>query len=193
MGGFAAYNYAIKHREAFGVAIGVYPPLNLRWMDASGNYMANFDPHNWGWRQELNQPHEVIGRFAGGLVHVDVERLVGPVFGTGPEAVLEMSRENPIEMLIRYNVQPGDLQMYVGYGGRDQFNIDAQVESFLYMARYRGLEVGVGYDPRGGHTLATASRLFDGIVDWLGPRIAQFSPENQDVEEPAENPACDPE
>ena len=29
MGGFAAYNYAIKHRNAFGVVAGIFPPLNL--------------------------------------------------------------------------------------------------------------------------------------------------------------------
>jgi S-formylglutathione hydrolase FrmB len=193
MGGFAAYNYAIKHREAFGVVIGVYPPLNLRWMDASGNYMANFDPHNWGWRQELGERREIVGRFAGGLVKVGIEHFVGPVFGDGPEAVLLLSQENPIEMLARYNVMPGDLQMYVAYGGKDQFNIDAQVESFLYVARYRGLEVGVGYDPKGGHTLVTAGKLFDGILDWLAERIAQFSPEDQELEEGADNVACEPE
>jgi S-formylglutathione hydrolase FrmB len=176
MGGFAAYNYGIKHREAFGVVIGIYPPLNLRWVDAHGNYLANFDPNNWGWRQELGQRHEIVGRFAGGLVKVDLEHLSGPVFGDGPEAILKMSQENPIEMLARYDVQPGELEMYVAYGGKDQFNIDAQVESFLYMARCRGLDVGVGYDPRGGHTIFTASKLFSGIVDWLAPRIAPYSP-----------------
>ncbi len=186
MGGFGAFNYAIKHREAFGVVVGIYPPLNLRWIDAEGNYMANFDPKNWGWRQDLCQRHEVVGRFAGGLVHVDIQRFVGPVFGDGPEAILELSRENPIEMLLRYNVQPGELQMYVAYGGKDQFNIDAQVESFLYMARYRGLEVGVGYDPTGRHTLATAGKLFDGIIEWLAPRIAPYGPECPQFEEAAE-------
>ena len=43
----------------------------------------------------------------------------------------QISRDNPIEMLERYDVKPGELEMYVAYGGKDQFNIDAQVESFL--------------------------------------------------------------
>jgi hypothetical protein len=178
MGGFAAFNYAIKHREAFGIVIGVYPPLNLRWVDAKGNYLADFDPKNWGWRQDMNHRGEVVGRFAGGLVNVGIDRFVGPVFGSGPEAVLEMSKENPIEMLVRYDVQPGELEMYVAYGGKDQFNIDAQVESFLYVTRCRGLSVGVGYDPRGGHNLATANKLLGGILDWLAPRIGPYSPES---------------
>jgi hypothetical protein len=58
--------------------------------------------------------------------------------------------------------------MYVAYGGQDQFNIDAQAESFLYRARQRGLTVGTGYDPRGRHNQATARRLLPGIIDWLG-------------------------
>ncbi len=119
---------------------------------------------------------EVIGKFAGGLVKVRANRFVGPIFGRGPEAVSGMSRENPIEMLVRYGVRPGELEMYVGYGAEDQFNIDAQVESFLYLARCMGLTVGVGYDKDGGHELATAERLLPGIVEWLAPRIAPYSP-----------------
>ena len=87
-----------------------------------------------------------------------------------------MSRENPIEMMYRYDLRPGELEMYVAYAGRDQFNIDAQVESFLYLARCRGLTVDVGYDARGGHSLATANKLLPGVLDWLANRIAPYSP-----------------
>jgi S-formylglutathione hydrolase FrmB len=176
MGGFAAFNYAIKHKEAFGVAIGVYPPLNLRWVDGKGNYLSNFDPKSWGWRMDLEQRNEVVGRFGLGLVKIPIERFVGPVFGSGPEAVVQLSRENPIEMMYHYDLRPGELEMYVAYAGRDQFNIDAQVESFLYLARCRGLTVGVGYDARGGHNQATANRLLPGIIDWLAPRLSPYSP-----------------
>jgi len=41
--------------------------------------------------------------------------------------------------------------MHVAYGGRDEFNMDAQIESFLYVARERGLTVSVGYLPHGHH------------------------------------------
>ena len=79
-------------------------------------------------------------------------------------------------MLDRTGLQEGELAMYVAYGGRDQFNIDAQVESFLYAARQRGLTVAVGYDPKGKHDLATAGRLLHGIREWLAPQIAPYSP-----------------
>jgi pimeloyl-ACP methyl ester carboxylesterase len=174
MGGLAAFNYAIKHRQAFGVVIGICPPLNIRWMDSHGNYRANFDPKDWGWRQDLEHGREIVGRF--GLVGVSMGHFVAPVFGSGPPAVLEMSKENPIENMVRYDLQPGELEMYVAYGGRDQLNIDAQVESFLYLARARGLEVGVGYEPWGGHLQPTVNKLLPGIIEWLAPRIATYSP-----------------
>jgi hypothetical protein len=101
--------------------------------------------------------------------------MVDPIFGQGESALREVIRHNPIEMLDAYQLKPGELQMYVCYGKHDEFNLAAQIESFLYVARQRGLEVGVGYDPEGKHDLATAVRLFPGLVDWLGPRLAAFA------------------
>jgi S-formylglutathione hydrolase FrmB len=176
MGGFAAFNYAIKHKEAFGVVVGLYPPLNLRWVDKKGNYSANFDPCNWGWRTSFDRSHEVVARFYGGLVTLRLSQMIDPIFGRSEEALLEVMRENPIEMIDRFGLQNGDLEMYVAYGGHDEFNIDAQVESFLYLAKCRGLCVGVGYDPKGRHNAATALRLIPGIIDWLGPRLAPYAP-----------------
>src|SRR5207247_539560 len=74
----------------------------------------------------------------------------------------------------RTGLHDGDLEMYVAYGGHDEFNIDAQVESFLYLAKCRGITVGVGYDPHGHHDYATARRLIPGIIEWLGPRLAPY-------------------
>lgn len=176
MGGFAAYNLAFKHRECFGVVIGVFPPLNLRWINTKGCYFANFDPKNWGWRTKVTQGHEVIARFCGGLITVRLKQVVDPLFGRGVGALTEVSKENPIEMIDRLHVHEGELCMYVAYGGKDEFNVDAQVESFLYLARCRGLTVSVGYDKRGHHNLATAKKLFPGIIEWVAPLIAPYSP-----------------
>jgi S-formylglutathione hydrolase FrmB len=175
MGGFAAFNYGIKHRDCFGIVIGIYPPLNLRWVNKHGHYFANFDPHNWGWRSDLKRGHEPIARFYGGLVTFRLNQVIDPVFGRNEEALIEVMRENPIEMVDRTGLHDGDLEMYVAYGGSDEFNIDAQVESFLYLAKCRGITVGVGYDPHGHHDIATARKLIPGIVDWLGPRLAPFA------------------
>ncbi len=176
MGGFAAYNLAIKHRECFGVAVGIFPPLNLRWVDTHGHYFSKFDPKCWSWRCNVDHGHELIARLCGGLVCVRLKDFVYPLFGKGPEAVCELARENPIEMIDRCRLREGELAMYVAYGGKDEFNIDAQVESFLYLAKFRGLTVDVGYDPYGRHNLKTAQKLLPGIIEWLAPRVAPYSP-----------------
>jgi S-formylglutathione hydrolase FrmB len=175
IGGGNAFNLAIKFRDRFGVVFGIFPPLNLRWMDCHGRYAGNFDPDCWGWRTDINRGHEVLARFYV-IFPVRLRTVAYPLYGRGPDAIERISRENPIEMLDTYDVRPGELQMYAAYGGRDEFNIDAQVESFLYRARERGLCVGVGYEPRGRHDVATAKRLAPGIIDWLGPRLAPYAP-----------------
>ena len=187
MGGFGAYNLAFKYPQLFKVVIGVLPPLNLRWVDCHGNYRAKFDPCCWGWRTELNRRREVLARFWCGLVKVRVKRLIDPLYDRRPKALAAISRENPIEMLVRKDVREGLFDMYVAYGRKDQFNVDAQVESFLYVAKQRGITVGVGYDPKGKHNEKTADRLFPGIVNWLGPLLAPYSPS---LAFPASPPFC---
>jgi hypothetical protein len=66
--------------------------------------------------------------------------------------------------------------MYIGYGGKDQFNIAAQVESFLYRARERGLSVSVCYVPEGKHNLATALKIWPDARAWLSSHLAAYAP-----------------
>jgi S-formylglutathione hydrolase FrmB len=175
MGGFAAFNLAMKHSETFKVAVGVFPPLNLRWVDCHCNYRGKFDPDCWGWRTSADRPREVIGKFYFGLVKIRLRHVLDDLFD--PDDVIEsLSRENPIEIIDRLGIKEGLLSMYVAYAGKDGYNIDAQVESFLYRANERGLTVGVGYLPNGHHNMTTAQRLFPGIVDWLGPQLQAYSP-----------------
>jgi hypothetical protein len=174
MGGFGAFNLAIKHPDIFRVVLGIFPPVNLRWMNCHGRYMANFDPNCWGWRTKIGRRWDVVGRYYGGLVRIRAQRLLVPLFGRGSGALEAVSRENPIEMLDTYDVPPGLFDMFIGYGGRDQFNVDAQVESFLYRARQRGICVSVAYDPRGRHNKRTAVRLFPSSARWLGEELKSF-------------------
>lgn len=173
-GGAAAFRIAIKHPDMFAIVFGGSPPLNVRWVDCRGRYFANFDPNCWGWRTDL-RGHEVVGRFYG-VVTIRLGRLLFPLYGRGPDALEAMARQNPIEMLDTYDVQPGELSMLVAYGGHDQFNIDAQVESFVYHARRRGLHVTVLRAPHGRHNLRLSERFFPQIVDWLAPQIAPAQP-----------------
>jgi S-formylglutathione hydrolase FrmB len=176
MGGGAAFNKAIKFPDRFRVAVGVFPPLNLRWEDCHGRYFGNFDPDCWGWRTDFSRPRAPVGRFYG-VVTIRLRQVLIPLYGRrNPDIARLVSQENPIEMLDAYDVRPGQLELYVAYAGKDEFNIDAQVESFLYRARQRGLSVGVGYDPQGHHNRATAQRLLPATIEWLGERLRPYAP-----------------
>jgi S-formylglutathione hydrolase FrmB len=177
MGGFAAFNLGIRHRNAFGVAVGMHPPLNLRWCDTCGNYFSNFDPRYWGWRFKLDNRNEVIAKFYGGAVKLRIGQLIEPLFGFGDEAVAELSRQNPIELLHATGLRNGELEMFVGYAGQDEFNIDAQVDSFLYTCKCKGIGVGVAFEPNGRHDGATANRMWPAMISWLGPKLAPYAPE----------------
>ncbi len=172
-GGFGAYNLGFKHPDQFKVLAGFLPALNLRYQDCHGRYFANFDPNCTGLRERV-RPWQPVARYYG-LITIREKELAWPLFGKDrQEALRRTALENPVEMLDRCDIRPGEFDMFVAYGGRDEFNIDAQVESFLYVARRRGLHVEVAYDPRGHHTTATALRLFPDFVRWLGPLLRGY-------------------
>ncbi|HEY8506205.1 MAG TPA: alpha/beta hydrolase-fold protein [Gemmataceae bacterium] len=175
MGGFGAYNLGIKYRDRFGLLAGIHPPLHLRYLDCRGRYFANFDPGCLGIREQY-QPLAPVGRFLGGVITIRQWQLMTPLYGGVPDPIPLIARENPLEMLDLYQVMPGELQMYVGYGTQDQFNIDAQVESFVHFARRRGLEIMVHKVPGGKHDFDTGVALFPSLRDWLAPRLAPYSP-----------------
>jgi pimeloyl-ACP methyl ester carboxylesterase len=177
MGGGAAYVHAIQHPEKFGVAVGIFPPLNLRWISCRGRYMDNFDPDCWGWRTDFNRSHEVVARFAG-VVTVRLRQVIVPLYGRrNPETLERVIETNPIEMLDIYDVKPGEFEFYIAYGGKDEFNIDAQVESFLYRAKQKGVEVTVDYDPEGRHNEKTALQFLPSLVRWLNQRLEPYAPQ----------------
>ena len=165
----------MRHRHCFAVVFGIHPPLNTRWVDCHGRYFSKFDPCCWGWLERM-RGRAPVGRYAGVLT-IRLRSLVFPLFGRGPETIEHIRRENPIEVLDATGLREGELAMYVAYGGRDQLNIAAQAESFIYRARcQRGLTVAVGHDPRGRHNRRTARRLLPGILDWLAPLLAPYAP-----------------
>ncbi len=143
-------------------------------VDCRGRYLANFDPDCWGWRSDYSRRREVVARFYG--VPIRMGQVVRPLYGNDPNTVELVARENPIEMLDLYDLKEGELELFVAYGKKDQFNLDAQIESFLYVARCRGLTVTTRVDPRGKHGRPTALGFFDDVVDWLAPRLAPYSP-----------------
>src|SRR5262245_48046997 len=107
MGGGAAFDLSIKYRDRFGIVVGIFPPVNTRWIDCHGRYMGNFDPNCWGWRTDFSRRHEVIGRFYL-VATIRLKRITDPLYGRRVVPTVEqIAGENPIEMLDAYNVQPG--------------------------------------------------------------------------------------
>jgi hypothetical protein len=176
MGGGAAFTKVFKYPQCFKVAAGIFPPLNLRWVSCRGRYMDNFDPLCWGWREDFDRPREIVGRFYG-VITIRVRAVVYPLYGRhNPDTMAQVSENNPIEMLDTLDVKPGEFELYAAYGGKDEFNLDAQVESFLHRAHEKGIAVGVGYDPKGRHDTKTELKLLPGLLEWLAPRLAPYAP-----------------
>ena len=173
MGGSAAFAQAIKHRDKVKIAIALMPALNLRWVDCHDRYWQPFDPCCWGWRTKL-RPCEIIGR-PDDLIKIRFRNLFCPLIGYGPDAMAKLSAFNPIELMEQYDLRDGELDLFVGYGGLDEFNMAAQVESFLYRAKERGVTVGVTFDPEGHHDVESGRRLFPAALKWVAPLVAPYA------------------
>jgi hypothetical protein len=168
----------MKHKDRVSMAMGFVPALNLRWVDCHERYAGKFDPDCWGWRERA-RPHEIMGRPFLGVVPVSFGTLFGPMFGRGPEMIPGLSAINPIEIMERTHLQDGELNLYIAYTGRDEFNIDTEVESFLFAARQRGITVASDFDPRGRHNIRSGAKLFPAAVRWAAPLVPSALPETK--------------
>jgi pimeloyl-ACP methyl ester carboxylesterase len=168
-GGAGALNLALKHPESFGAAVAVAGAANLRYDNLQGNYFADFDPATYRWKS-VYRPDEIIAEYAAGLVRIRAERFIEPVFGEGPEVVPWVANENPADLLFRLPL-PVETPILLCYGGRDQFNMDAQGASFAWLARCLGLHVDIIYDPTWDHTPSSFRPAQRQALHWLGQRL----------------------
>ena len=168
MGGSAAMTLGIKHKDRVGMVISIMPLLNLRHVDDAGRYRSPFDPDKAGLRVKAKLHESLVRRK---LFMLRFNELFSPIFGRGEEAISGMTRINPLEVMIRENLQPNELQLFVGYGERDEYNVSAQAESFIYHANQRGIEIQVIKDPRGRHDQASGLRIFPEAIRWAAPLI----------------------
>jgi len=175
MGGFGAYNHAFKHRERYATIIGILPALNLRYADCTNNYFSDFDPNCYKLQTNV-QRRAPVARFYGVLVFRQRD-LLDPLFGRDQISAGKVAAENPVEMLAAYRIRPGEFNMYVGYGDKDEFNIDAQAESFIYTAvRCHGLTVTGQKVINGTHDTATGKLMFPALVPWLNALVEPYAP-----------------
>jgi hypothetical protein len=148
--------------------MGFMPLLNLRYGDSHGKYRGPFDSDSFTLRDHI-RGHEALGRRK--LFTLTFNDLFGPLFGRGPQSIAAISRINPLELMITEDLKNGELDLFVAYGGKDEFNVQAQVESFLHVAKERGIDVTVVYDPTGRHDLATGMRLMPHALGWASDRV----------------------
>jgi enterochelin esterase-like enzyme len=163
-GGGSAFTLAIRHKERFRLVVGLVPMVNPRYVDCHGQYRAKFDPNCWGFRERLH-PYQLIGRVKT-VIPVRLHMAIDKVYPRS-QAIAYLSKESPTEMIMRGEIKPGELLMWVGYGGKDELGTDGMVESFLHVARCRGFDVGCGFFSDGKHDRETCSRLLEPMSEWL--------------------------
>jgi len=168
MGGSASFALAIKHKDRIKAAMGFMPLLNLRYVDCKGHYRTAFDPNCVALRDRM-RGMEKLGRRR--MFFLSFNDLYAPLFGYGAQAIPGISSINPLEVMERCNLQKGELDLYVAYGGKDEFNVTAQVDSFLYYARQRGIDVTADFDPNGRHDLASGMRQLPHALRWAAEHM----------------------
>jgi hypothetical protein len=169
-GGFGGMSMAIRHRDRFGVVATLAAPLNLRYTTCDGDYFEDFNPATYRWKTEYD-PDEIVGRFYFGLKRVPARRYMEPVFGSGPAVPGRVMQENPADLLFSTRLQPGQLTIYVNYGGRDNWNFDAQNESFIWLAQSLGIALDVDYNPMSRHDLRYFRTNHRRAYYWLGQHL----------------------
>jgi hypothetical protein len=152
-GGFGAMSIALRHRELFATVATLAAPLNARYYTCQGDYHADFDPATFRWR-ECYDPDEVIGSFYCGLQKTRARKYIEPVFGSDPGVLERASQVNPADLIFSTGLRPGELAIYISYPGRDNFNFDAQDESFAWLASLQGVSVALACTPNGRHNRA---------------------------------------
>lgn len=175
-GGMGAASIGLRHPEIFGAVATIGAPLNIRYDTCSGDYRENFDPARFRWKQSYD-PDQIVARFYFGLWRVRADKYIAPVFGDDlPNVPGRTSLMNPAELVVGSQVAPGYPFFYVNYGGKDNYNFDAQAESFVYFARQRGIPIDIDVDPKGRHDLPYFNRNHALAYRWLARHILPPTP-----------------
>jgi hypothetical protein len=90
--------------------------------------------------------------------------------------IARVSRDNPADLLASTDLRPGELAIYVNYPGRDNYNFDAQDQSFAWLAARRGVAIDLSCDPRGQHNLSYIERAELPAYLWLGQHVLPPAP-----------------
>ena len=69
------------------------------------------------------------------------------------------------------DLRAGELAIYVHYAGLDEWNFDAQSESFAWLAAQRGIELTVVKDPDAQHSARYFREALPCAFLWLGQHL----------------------
>ena len=174
-GGFGAMSIALKHRDTFGAVATLAGPLNMRYYNCQERYRDDFDPATYRPRTEYDGD-QVIAKFYFGFLRRKVKDFIEPVYGDGPDVIGRIAADNPADLLESTHLQPGEIQLYVNYAGRDNYNFDAQALSFAWLANRRGVGVDVVEVPRGRHNLPYIESQEPVGLRWLGQHLLPPAP-----------------
>lgn len=176
-GGFGAMSLAIRRRDFFGAVATLAAPLNLRYTSVGPrDYRENFDPVTFRWSTRYD-PDQVVGIFRLGLTRTTASKYIRPVFGDDPGVVERIATVNPADLLFTSGIRPGELAMYVHFPARDNYNFDAQNESFAWLARGLGHPVEVERDQlTKRHNLAYFDTNHSPAYRWLGRNLLPPTP-----------------
>jgi hypothetical protein len=169
-GAFGAMAMAIKHRDFFGAVATLAGPLNMRYFNSHGDYLEDFNAETYRWRDRYD-PDEVVGRFFFGLRSIPVKKYIEPVFGGFPDVVSAIMASNPADLLSSTDLRPGELAIYANYPERDNWNFDAQNQSFQWLASQRGIHVDLVCVPGARHSLAYFRTSHIPAFHWLAHHL----------------------
>lgn len=174
-GGYGAMAIALKHRDFFGLVATLAGPLNIRYDSISGRYGDDFDPATYRERT-VYDPGMIIARFYMGILRRRVKTFLEPVYGPGPDMIAKVQRDNPADLLVTTDLRPGELAIYVNYPERDNYNFDAQAQSFAWLAARRGVAVELSLIPGAFHDLRYIEAAELPAYRWIGRRILPPTP-----------------
>ncbi len=169
-GGFGAMGLALKHRDFFGTVATLAGPLNMRYDTRQGRYGDDFSPATYRDRIEYD-PDMLIARFYFGILRLYVKKYIKPVYGAGPDVLARIAHDNPADLLSTTCLRPGELAIFVDYPALDNFNFDAQGQSFVWLAARRGVAVDTNRAPHAHHDLFYIEAAEPRAYRWIGRHI----------------------
>ena len=171
-GGFGAVSIGLKHRDYFSATAALSAPVNMRYNTVSGRYFKNFDPCTYCWREEY-KPNQIVGRYL--MIPLRAKNLLEPVFGPREIVMNRILTENPADLLATTNLQPGELKIHLHAAGWDNFNFDAQSESFVWLAKCRNVNVEYHKDNKAKHMVGYFKRNMGHAFKWLAEQVSESS------------------